>query len=184
MISIRRFGVLLPLLALVGCGPSFVVLRQAAPNPFLGKPAFALEPVRYDGLTVGDKPEQAYLAEKDAKTQEGFQGDKVGMNEKFAERLTARPGAIQLGAQGGWIIRPVIYKVEPGSFNGFVNIPTTVRMHLQLVDSAGQVLDEVDLHGTVGADIYHPSAGQRMRDATMQIADQASRYINFRVNGQ
>jgi hypothetical protein len=56
-----------------------------------------------------------------------------------------------------------------------------MKMRLQLIDPMGQVQDEIDLFAAVGADIYRPSSGQRMRIAAEHLANQAMRYAEFEV---
>ena len=58
------------------CGPSWTVVRQAAPNPFLGKTNFAVDAIHYDNLMIGKKSEAEYLGGKDPQQQASFVGDK------------------------------------------------------------------------------------------------------------
>src|SRR5215472_13290260 len=77
----------IPLALIAGCGPRWTVVRQATPDPFAGRPEFAVEPLRFDNLVVGDKSEPEYLAGKDNDQRASWQTDKTGMSERFAVGL-------------------------------------------------------------------------------------------------
>ena len=46
---------------LASCGPPYQIVRQIAPNPFVGATQFAMLPVTWDGVTVGRISEAEYL---------------------------------------------------------------------------------------------------------------------------
>lgn len=71
------------LLALAGCGPSWVILGQANPNPLLGQRRFAVQPIDFSGLQVGDRDERGWLAEKDEAFRRDWQSDKAAVNARF-----------------------------------------------------------------------------------------------------
>ena len=90
----RHFFVLAAALAaaplLAGCGPKWIVLTQAAPNPLLNQTKFGLMPVEYTGLIVGEKSEAEYLASKDDETRASWAGDKSGIDTEFGKRLSEK----------------------------------------------------------------------------------------------
>src|SRR5437763_17206830 len=63
-----------------GCSPPWQIVRQTTPDPFLGKTQFALLPVNFTGLRVGEKDEVSYLANKDDDSKRKWAGDKEGIN--------------------------------------------------------------------------------------------------------
>ena len=83
------FVVVLAASFLLGCGPKWRVITQARPSPLYLKGTFAVLPIDYTGLHVGEKPEAVYLAEKSADQDDNFRQDKVALNEEFAAALMA-----------------------------------------------------------------------------------------------
>jgi hypothetical protein len=81
----------------------------------------------------------------------------------------------------GYLIRPAVDFIEPGNFNGFVNIPSEVHMDVQLVDASGAVVDEFRITSTIPADLSRPAVGQRLKSAAEQLADLTARYLKERT---
>lgn len=198
-LSRRGFTSLLALSALsisvlagVGCGPPGIVVRQATPNPLVGKVDFVVEPVAYANLMVGDKTEAAYLGDKKPEQQQSFEADKAETGKNLIEMLTAETGrkgikvVLSTGTPGMYNIRPAITFFEPGNFNGFVNIPTVLKATMQVIDAQGQIIDEVQFQTNVAASLINPSSGGRMHTAGKQIGTDMARYLMFRTgqNGQ
>ena len=173
-------------LSSIGCGPTWVVVRQANPNPMVGQQAFAIQQLSYENLFVGDKPEAAWLAGKEPKAVESFNTDKADSIPIFFTALDAN--LRRIGAQmvpgpgpGVFLVRPRVTNYEPGSFNGFFDFPTTVKMSVQFMAPNGALLDEVNFSGVIPADLYHPSSGQRMRSALGNIGRQIALYLRTRI---
>ncbi|MCB9765715.1 MAG: hypothetical protein H6739_38430 [Alphaproteobacteria bacterium] len=163
-----------------GCTP-YTVLKQSAPSALLGQTSYHVEP-SYDNLKVGGKSEDAYLAEKDADTRESFQGDKEGMHQAFVEGFASAGvkdgySVGHTGAKDGDVEVTVSWEfVEPGVFTAFVNIPTRVAARVAFSVN-GELTDEIMVEAMVEADVYHPSSGQRMRDAARICGGYTARYI-------
>lgn len=190
----RTFALVAPLAlasVLVGCGPSWVVVKQATPDPFLGQKKFGVLPVDYSGLHVGEKDEASYLAEKDAETRNNWAGDKLGLNDKFAESLMeeARAAGVEVvkatgPADAPFMIRPHVAWLEPGYYIGISSGSSQVKMTLQITAPDGTVIDEVQLeHGTAGS-ISSASTGQRLRSDGEGLGETAAKYLAFRSTGQ
>ena len=77
-------------LALVGCGPRWVIRQQASPNPLNGVTKFNLEGIHWEQLMVGGKTEAQYLAGKNPDQVQSFQGDKAGFQDRFVAQLLSR----------------------------------------------------------------------------------------------
>jgi hypothetical protein len=172
--------------AAAGCGAPWQVVRQADPNPLLGKTDFAVAPVGYEGLMVGQMTEADYLAKKEPQSQSSFQGDKEGMAQVFMDQLAATRGGLNIagGTQAppsGFFVRPTVNFIEPGSFNGFVNFPSEARMDVQLIDAQGALIDEIVVRTRVASDISAPSSGQRLRMAAERLGHLVSRYLRVRT---
>lgn len=174
-------------LAGIGCGPPGIVVKQANPNPMVGKNEFVVEPVTYPGLMVGNKPEAVYVGEKKPEQQQSFEADKQETAKNLIEVLIADAGkkgikiAPPSGAPGMFNIRPAITFYEPGTFNGFVNINTQLKGTMQIVDGQGQVLDEVIFTTQVEANLINPSSGGRMHTAGKRLGEQMAEYLRFRI---
>ena len=168
------------------CGPPWMVVRQATPIPFLGQP-LAAEPLHFDGLVVGEKPEPVYLSEKDPGQQQSWQTDKAEAGAAFMGELLQ--GAAGLNLQPamprlqGFIVRANIVYFEPGFYVGVAARNAEMRMVLQILDARGTVLDEVHSQIGVAAHIGNPSSGGRMREGGALLGRIAARYLRYRLTG-
>jgi hypothetical protein len=48
----------------MGCAKPYMIVRQATPDPFVGKTDFVVLPIDYSDLHVGEKTEADYVAGK------------------------------------------------------------------------------------------------------------------------
>jgi hypothetical protein len=177
---------LLPLLALAagtaGCVP--YVVAQQAPPPLAAYRSFIVEPMRFDQLSVGDKSEAEYVAGKNPGARASWEGDKQAVAQEFLAGMMAHAGALQIGpavqqpGPGTLIVRPYCQFIEPGHFNGFFNLDTHVRVMAQILDPAGQVLDQVELDATSVARMDNPSSGGRLREAAASLGHRAAGHLH------
>lgn len=175
---------------ITGCGPKWVVITQASPNPFLGKKEFVVLPVDYSGLKVGKKTEEEYLSEKKDKTVDSFQNDKADMADKFQASLrsearrsgiSVEPGA---GEVSTFVIKPHIGFMEPGFYAVIVSKPSQVIMRLKIESKDGKLLDEVEFqHQTPPSNWGNVAAGSRYRVDAEQIGRLVGMYLRMRVSG-
>ena len=178
-------------IALAGCGPKWIVLTQASPNPLQGQTKFGLMPVDYAGLIVGEKSEAEYLASKDEESRSSWAGDKGGIDTEFGKRLTEKAteaGISVVKATGPgdapFMIRPKVEFIEPGIYTYVYNKASQVRMKIQITTPDGKVIDEIAIkHGTP-ASITNPAVGNRLRDDGESLGVIAAKYLQFRVTGQ
>ena len=187
--SLLALTVVLFALALIGCGPPWVVVMQTTPNPFVNAPKFSVLPTDFTGLTIGEKPEAVYLSEKDAGQRDSFQGDKAGINEEFVGALIkqAREAGIEvvLGtgpADAPFVIHPSIQWVEPGYFAGVMGAPSQTRMKLQITAPDGRVLDEIQMKHLTGASFIYASSGGRLRKDGQGLGEWTAKYLKTRVH--
>jgi hypothetical protein len=189
-------------------------------DPLHGQRNFAIEPIQFNNLIVGDKPEPVYLSAKKPEQQQGWQVDKAEMARLLGERLArvtspvgimftspgapppppmaappppgAAPGAADPNlppgaapamaapppvAAGPFIVRVNIDLVEPGNFNGFFNIDTTVRATVSVFGPQGEPLGQNGLATVVRSSLGNPSSGGRMREAGEQLGEQLGHYL-------
>jgi hypothetical protein len=191
----RPFLTLLPLwLALLalaslatGCGPHWVIVAQAVPDPLLGAKAFYVEPVHFDPPIVGDKREGEYLADKTQDQRDRWQADKAEASHKFAVTLMGLSPNLQFPVQpapGVFIVRPIVPFMEPGIYTPFFSRPTELQMRLQILTSDGVLVDEIVTRSLIGASLIYPTSGGRIRMAGDDLGKIASEYIAKRVAGQ
>ena len=145
------------LLSLAGCGPKWIVLGQANPNPFLGQRAFAVQPIEFANLRVGDKEEGAYLGEKDAEFRGNWAQDKVAVNAKFLEGLTeaAAEEGIKVVPATGPNAAPFLIHVrvgwdEPGFYVGVASGPGQVKYEVQITTPDGRPIDAIQVQPAAG----------------------------------
>jgi len=175
---------------LVGCGPPWKIMHATEPNPFVNQRTFAVVPVDFAGLEVGEKPEAEYLAEKDAETRQNWQGDKLGINEEFAKRLIeeANENGIRVVLATGpgaapFIIRSSVRWVEPGFYVGVASGASEVQMTVQITTPDGRILDEIKIKHRTGGSVVHASTGQRLRADGGGLGEITAEYLQKRVSG-
>lgn len=176
---------------LAGCGPKWVVLTQAAPNPLVGQTKFGLMPVDYTGLTVGEKSEAEYLASKDEETRASWAGDKGGIDTEFGKRLMEKATESGINvvkatgpADAPFMIRPKVEFIEPGIYTYVYNKASLVRMKVQITTADGKVIDEIAIRHATPASITNPAVGNRLRDDGEGLGVLTAKYLQFRVTGQ
>lgn len=187
------FAIALFMLAalIMGCGPPWQIVKQATPDPFMGKKSFVVLPVNFTGLRVGEKDEASYLAEKDQEARNNWAGDKEGINGEFIKSLQIQankagiqvtPSAAPAGAE--FIIKPVVAWVEPGYYIGISAGSSRVNMTVQITTPDGAVLDEILLQHGTGGSIQNAAVGTRLRQDGEDIGHYLGRYLIFRSTGQ
>ncbi len=171
-----------------GCGPSWQILRQANPDPFLGQTRFSVLPVNFTGLRVGEKTEADYLAEKDAEARNNWAGDKLGLNEEFTSNLISKAhehGLSVVPATGPsdapFVIRPSVAWLEPGYYIGISAGSSKVKMTVQITAADGAVLDEIIVEHGTGGSIQNAAVGTRLREDGENIGHIVADYLASRV---
>ena len=171
-------------LIFAGCGDPWVVVRQASPNPFIHHAAFGVEPMHYEGLTVGGDSEAAYLADKDAQARAGWEQDKAAIDTSLRagiqEELRGHP--LVAPGQDPFTLRPQVTFIEPGIYSGVFNKASRVELTLFIVDShSGAVLDEIQFEASENATLTSPSIGQRLRGCGRHIGRLIAEYVARRT---
>lgn len=177
---------------LVGCGPSWVVVRQASPNTLAGTRSVYAAPLSWESLSIGGKNTEAeWIAKRDAKDQAQFRADwerdKAEASSIYATRLAAnlaRSGLTTVPAAGGQTlgIRAHVDIYEPGFWSpaGFGNAATELKVTVDFV-VGGTAQDTVQFHPAVGPSVFNPVPGQRCKQAAEQLADQVAAYLTARA---
>lgn len=190
---------LLGVAALTGCAPSWRVVTQASPDPFVGQRYFALMPIDYVGLQIIDQSEDRYLASKDGEDYQRHMADKASVNEEFTKALVedAKEEGIEVAEATGttsaqFVIRPYVGYMNPGFYAVVSSAPSQIKLTLRLTTPDGKVLDEVVLSSRTAspipnttlsaADADKLSIGGRWREDARVIGAYAARYLDSRVN--
>ncbi len=168
---------------MAGCSVPWTIEHQATPNMILEKRTFALRAINFSGLRVGEKSEQAYLANKSAQTREQWVGDKLAINRAFANALTTRAAEagieIDRAGTGSLSIHARVRWLEPGFNVGVAQKRSKVRMTLQIRDSEGNVVDEIKLKHRTEA--Y--TTRDRLKGDGQALGEIAASYLTLRVHG-
>ena len=178
-----------PLLA--ACGHPWKTVVEAAPNPFYAKGRFAVIPVTFNYLQVGDSSEAEWMADKDGEQRASWAEDKGGINERFTAVLVEAAASEGLSvvratgpADAPFLIRANVTYFEPGIFTGFFNKNTVLKMTIQITDPSGRVLDEILVERMSPASLTNPSSGGRARDAAAQVGRVTAQYLLYRTRGE
>lgn len=199
--AFQVMGIFLILLIpmLIGCGHPWKAVIQARPNPFVGRTQYAVLPVSYDNLMVGETPERIYLAEKDNEKRASWEADKASINELYTNALVAAAADAGLSVvratgptSAPFLIRAQILMMEPGFYAAIVNKDSEIRMVVQITDPRGAVYDEIQIHrvvtnagqGVVDAAISGTlTSGGRLKQAGEDAGHVTGKYLQFRFEG-
>jgi len=187
MLTLRTAPIVLAALAVsslvfaVGCGPKWVVVKQASPNPMSASTKFVVEKPTLDAnFRVGTKTEQEWMSTKKSETQDKWEGDKVAFVEKFVEGFMAEKDSIVVeNAAGAGIfgIRTRIMHYEPGHYIGISTAPSTMDATIEFLDANGTVADEIRIHTKAGGF----SAGTAGRECARQVGIVTAKYLKERT---
>jgi len=169
---------------LTGCGPRWIVHTQAAPDPFLNQKAFAVLPVDFTGLQIGEKSEQEYLAGKNPDQQESFKADKAALNGEYLRELSDHADKIGVRVvpatgpdSAPFLIKPYVAWIEPGYYAVVSARPSEVRMLVRITSPDGRVLDEI----AVKSNSSGYASGQRLRNDGNALGRITAAYLKTRV---
>lgn len=175
---------------LMGCGPRWVIISQAVPNPLMGQKTIAVRPIDFSHLQVGDKSEGEYKQNKNEKRSDSFDEDKRGINDEFTRTLieTAGKAGIQVVLATGpdaapFMIEPVVPFVEGGVYAYMFNRNSEVQMDVRLTGPGGKPVDELRLRSSTGASLANPSSGGRLRSDGAALGRTLGAYLALRMAG-
>ena len=173
--------VLMLALALGGCGPKWVVVKQATPNPITATSNFKVEKGSFaPTFHVGSKTEQEWMSEKKAHTKENWDGDKVAMTEQFVEGFMAEKDNILVANAAGtgvFSVRATYLQYDPGYYAVVSSAPTQLDADVEFLDASGAVVDVIRIH-VKNAGF---SSGAGARRCAQQIGTLAAKYLKERA---
>lgn len=173
---------------LAGCGPSWKVVRQATPNPFVGQTRFALAAPSFEGVQVEGRAEAEWKGERNDETRASWEGDKRAMAQTFARTLTARAasgGIVVLTGEdpklAPWTLKVRVVDVDPGFYAFVTARPSTVRASVQIVGADGAVHDEFTIQSVTVADMILASSSSRLLKDAERLGETAGDYLKART---
>ena len=178
-------------LAIAGCGPSWVIVKQAPGSPLATRKAVTIAALDWTALSISGKSSEAeWIAQhkpaEQAQFQVDWQKDKADAGMLFASHLAERLATLGIVATAtptaeGFGVQAHADMFEPGFWSpmGFGNTASVLVATVQLVDGSG-VIDTVRFTARIGATVFNPVPGQRLRQAAQQVADQVASYIQGR----
>ena len=177
---------LVGLLALLcaACGPPWVVITSAIPNPFVGAHQFTLEPFHFEDLVVGEKVEKKYLAEKDDEQRKHWEEDKQAFSTTFAESLKATLPEVLFAKpeeKAPFLVRPRVMYIEPGFYAVTASRPTEVRITIEVLNDQNEVIEIVNLRKSVPGTLNNPSTGERLKSAAETLGENTAAYLRSRI---
>jgi hypothetical protein len=193
-LALRVLGACLFALFATGCGPHYVVVRQASPNPFAQPGPFAVAPVSFANLVVDGKPEDAFLAGRDPDANARWDADKQRVATTFAESLKANVDSIGwVGANqpGATVVVAHVTEMHGGVSLGLGSTAAHISMEVQLV-RGGQVLDEIKVQaettqgesGRVGnVPLGGYTGSERLRKTADKLGGYVASYLESRTGG-
>lgn len=165
---------------LAGCGgPHWTVLKQADPNPLTKTSKFFVDKVSLEGMRVGTKSENEWIADKDAETKSKWDGDKVAMSDEFARGFDDAHDALQMApaGAGAFTVRAHYVHYEPGYYVGVSSGNAEIQAIVDIVDPNGTTVDEFQVRAKAGG----LAAGARARHCAHEIGVTSAKYLQKRV---
>jgi len=164
---------------LVGCGPHWVVVRQATPNPMTPAARFFVDRVSLEGIMIGQKSEAEWMSAKSGDTQQSWEGDKAAMLEEFSHGFEdARDAVARVEAPAdAFIIRAHFIHYEPGFYTYVVNSNAQIDAVVDILDAHGTPLDQFQIAASSGG----IAAGSRARACAFELGRVTAKYVRARV---
>ena len=168
-------------IALAGCGPKWVVVKQASPNPMTATSSFRVEKAVFDpNFHVGNKTEGEWLADAKPEKKDNWDGDKVAMTEKFTDGFVAERERLVMAATSGagiFSVRARFVQYDPGYYAVVSSAPATLEADIDFLDGSGAVLDTIRVHSRQGGF----SAGEGARRCAQELGAISAKYLKHRV---
>ncbi|HRG95628.1 MAG TPA: hypothetical protein PLR99_05205 [Polyangiaceae bacterium] len=165
-------------LVLAGCAKPWVVVSQANPNPMAATSRFSVTKLTFDNLQVGTKSDKEYAEEKESKTADAWQGDKVEMTQAFATAFLDAQAPLQTGDGGDFVVKVNCAYIEPGFYAYVASAPADIRIRATILNKAGAVVDEIELR-TSSSDMAKRT---RLRNAARSAGAGLAKYLHERLS--
>jgi hypothetical protein len=166
-----------------GCAQEWIIHSHASPDPFRNQKEFAVMPIAFADLRVGEKnqSEAGYLADKSPTEAQAFYADEAALNVEYLRSLTeaAREIGIHIAPAASqqtaaFLIQPSVTSIDPGQGAKW---PSAVRMLVRVGTMDGKVFDTVEIRNRSSA--YSPEA--RLRNDGLELGKTTVEYLKTRV---
>jgi len=178
---LRTLGVYVVLAAVAlllgGCGVPWTVVSQASPNPMQPRSKFTVQRLGFENLQVGEKSDKQYAGEKEDKTANAWEGDKVEMTEAFAHGFTEDQEPLQAGDGGDFVVQVNCGFIEPGFYAYVASAPAEIHVRAKIMDRSGKLVDEIDIV-TRSSDMAKRT---RLRNSARQAGAALAGYLHKRL---
>lgn len=84
-------------------------------------------------------------------------------------------------AEGPFVIKPTIDFMEPGFYAFVAKAPSTITVNVQIEDSAGKLLDEIEITQSWGASAIDAASGTRYRKIAAVLGRITAEYLEYRT---
>jgi hypothetical protein len=166
-----------------GCAPAWVVQSHAMPDPFRNQKEFAVLPIAFAEVRVGEeaKSETGYLADKTSAEAKAFFDHKAMLNAEYLRSLIEAGRAVGIHIvpattpqTAQFLIRPSITSIDQGQGAKW---PSAVRMLVRVGTMDGTVYDTVEIQNRSTA--Y--AAEDRLRNDGQELGRTTVEYLKTRV---
>jgi hypothetical protein len=167
--------------AATACGPSWIVVRQANPNPFAEQKRFSLA-IDYSGMAFNGKNEAQYVAKGPEqlagwnKTKEAFT---TGFTTTFFEK--AKRAHLEIGEGAPHTVIVAVGDIDPGYYAHFSQNNSTTPITVRLVAADGTALDEFTVQASTKGSIGHASPDSRIHEDSIKLGELVVAYLKDRT---
>ncbi len=180
--------------AVLGCSTPrkvWTVTQYAHPNPLAGETHFAVVPLDFTDLRVGEELEDDYIARKGEDFKRLWVEDKHAMSALFTEQLTSLAAyrGIRISAtpaDAPFVIRPSVTFIGRGYFGGPFKKRAVLRAVVDITGPDGELIDQIVVREVVGipeAGHLNITAGERMRRLAEKLGAHTASYVYGRAFG-
>ena len=178
----KRLLSVVALLATTACGPAWVVVKQANPDPFVGAKKFTVA-VDAAGMKLNGKNEADFTA-KGPEEKAGWEKSKESFTTNFLESFKAKAKdagyeIVEADAQGAIKVMPG--DIDLGYFVGISGGPSLTNITVQVATPDGNVQDEVTMRAQTPGNIYNPTPDARIRSDGIQLGKLVVKYLDNRT---
>jgi len=173
----KQFGAVVAVAALVSCGGSWRIVKQATPSPFKADSTFAVAPATWEGVMVGKKTEADWLSDKKPETQASHTNDKASLGAQLSVMAQTHAKALKIvQGEANYTVKPNVFWFEPGYYAMVASAPTQIKVRFDIVDGQGATVDQIEIEGVGAATMaFNPipraTVGQRLSAAADQVAE-------------
>jgi hypothetical protein len=187
-------SMLLFALATLGCSAPrkvWTVSQHAQPNPLSGETEFAMAPLDFDDLLVGEEPEHEYVARKGDDFKEAWLSDKRAMKVLFADQLAAHAaeGGIEMSStpdDAAFVVQASVTFIGRGYWAGMFRQRAVMMAVVNIMRPNGDLVDQIVVKETTGVHEGYAAftAGARLRRLAEKLGAHTAIYLRGRAGGR